>query len=100
MSDAFDFGSLKKDKPEKARKTETKKQVKTQPVKTVSKERAPRAPKHKKLDFNSFMAKLEKSNSYASLHLKEKINVRGKHKAINKERVIRIIRDVLDVIYE
>jgi hypothetical protein len=58
------------------------------------------SPKRKKLDFNSFMEKLNKSNAYASVHLKEKLDVQGKHKAINKERVIRIIRDVLDIVNE
>jgi len=50
--------------------------------------------------FNLFMKKLDESNSYASKHLKEKINVKGKYRKINKERVIRIIRDTLDVILE
>jgi len=100
MSETFDFGSLKKKTPIKAKKDKPKKQVKSKPVKAVSIVRAPKTPKIEKLDFNSFMAKLEKSNSYASQHLKEKINVKGKHKAINKERVIRIIRDVLDIANE
>jgi DNA-binding Lrp family transcriptional regulator len=53
-----------------------------------------------KLTFNKFMEKLEKSDSYASKHLKEKLFVRGKFKGVNKERVIRIIRDVLDIYHE
>jgi hypothetical protein len=52
------------------------------------------------LKFNNFMEKLESSESYAGKHLMEKLNVKGRNKAINKERVIRIIRDVLDVIAE
>ncbi len=51
-------------------------------------------------DFNTFMEKLEKSNSASSKHLKEKINVRGKHRSINKERIIRVIRDIIDTMKE
>lgn len=51
-------------------------------------------------DFNQFMEKLEKSNSASSKHLKEKMKVKGKHRSINKERVFRIIRDVIDTIKE
>lgn len=55
---------------------------------------------HTDLNFNLFMEKLEASSSYTSNHLKEKLNVGGKKRKINKERVIRIIRDVLDVLQE
>ena len=58
------------------------------------------ARKTKKLDTNSFMKKLESSNSFAAKHLRDKLFVKGKHRQINRERVIRIIRDVLDVINE
>ena len=50
--------------------------------------------------FNQFMEKAENSNSYSAKHLQEKLFVKGKHRAINKERVIRVIRDVLDIIKE
>lgn len=55
---------------------------------------------NKLLSFNEFMEKLENSMSYSSQHLKEKLNVGGKNRKINKERVIRIIRDVLDILQE
>lgn len=51
-------------------------------------------------DFNLFMEKLNTSNSYSAQHLKEKLFVRGKFKGVNKERVIRVIRDVIDIIKE
>ena len=52
------------------------------------------------LTFNSFMEKLENSNSHTSKHLKALFNVKGKHKTINQERVFRIARDVIDLINE
>jgi hypothetical protein len=51
-------------------------------------------------NFNEFMDKTKKSNSYSAKHLQEKLFVKGKFKAVNKERVIRIIRDVIDIIEE
>lgn len=51
----------------------------------------------KLLSVNHFMIKLKQSNSFAAKHLKEKLAVKGKHRHINKERVIRIIRDTIDI---
>ena len=51
-------------------------------------------------DMNAFMKKLEASDSFSSKHLKEKINVKGKWKKVNKERVIRVIQDTLNIINE
>lgn len=48
-------------------------------------------------DFDEFMIDLESDKeSPSGFHLKDKLNVRGKHKKINRERVIRNIRDVLN----
>jgi len=61
----------------------------------------PTKPRKAKIpDFNTFMVKLDKSDSASSKHLKEKMNVKGKHRSINKERVFRIIRDVIDTLKE
>jgi len=61
----------------------------------------PTKPRKTKIpNFNTFMEKLDNSESASSKHLKEKLNVKGKHRSINKERVFRIIRDVIDTLKE
>ena len=58
-------------------------------------------PKAKQIiDFNAFMEKLDKSTSFSAKLLKEKLNVRGRNRKINQDRVIRIIRYTLDIIKE
>lgn len=65
---------------------------------TPAKPRKKRTPQV--LNFNDFMLKLDTSNSFTAKHLKQLITVKGRHSRGNKERVIRIIRDVLDLIEE
>lgn len=50
--------------------------------------------------FGQFMTKLKMSDSYPARHLKGLLEVKGKYRSQNKEKVIRIIRDVLDVYKE
>lgn len=53
-----------------------------------------------KLTFSEFMAKLERSDSYSAKRLREKLNIRGKHRQINLDRILRIIQYVVDVVQE
>lgn len=85
----FDFSSLgKKEKPVGTILT-----IEKSKSKTVKRKKIPAT-------FNEFMKKLAGSDSASALHLKDKLAVKGKKRAINKERVIRVIRDVLEIINE
>lgn len=53
-----------------------------------------------KLTFSEFMEKLQLSPSYAARQLREKLNIRGKHRQINLDRILRIIQYVVDVVQE
>ncbi len=50
--------------------------------------------------FSQFMNKMEKSDSWGAKLLKEKLNVEGKYKKINQDRIIRIIQYTLDILQE
>lgn len=50
--------------------------------------------------FPEFMKKLELSDSYSAKRLKEKLNVQGKSRQINLDRVLRIIQYTLDIVKE
>lgn len=54
-------------------------------------------PSTELVSFDDFMHYIENSSLPSALHLKEKLNISGKYALVNKERIIRIIRDVLDI---
>lgn len=53
-----------------------------------------------KLTFSEFMSKLEKANSFSAKQLREKLQVKGRHKQINQDRILRIIQYTIDVVQE
>lgn len=53
-----------------------------------------------KLTFSEFMTKLKKSHSYSANLLRQKLKVKGRHKQINQDRILRIIQYTIDILQE
>lgn len=50
--------------------------------------------------FEQFMKKLESSNCESAKLLKEKLNLSGKYKKVNQDRIYRIIQYTLNILQE